>query len=130
LPVPRGGRDVVEAHDRPEPLAGVGVLMPGDRLLVAELGQRALHVVAQPEVHAGQVDLVQGKRRGRGGHGAHGGLLARGQRLASATLCQDTPGGRRAICGSWWTGRSARPTPSPPASCPPSSTSTTPPTYP
>ena len=75
VPVARGGRDVVEAGDRPEALAGVGMLMPGHRPLVPELGQRALHVVAQPEVEAGRVDLVQGQGRRRGGNGAHAGLL-------------------------------------------------------
>src|SRR5262249_38048066 len=58
LPVARGCCDVVESGDRPETLAGVGMLVPGYWPLMPELGQRALHVVAQPEVEAGRVDLV------------------------------------------------------------------------
>jgi len=51
------------------------MLVPGYWPLMPELGQRALHVVAQPEVEAGRVDLVQRKGRRRGGNGAHAGLL-------------------------------------------------------
>src|SRR5262249_3093801 len=72
LPVTRGRGDVVVAGERPEPAPGVGMLVPGHRQLVAELGERPVHVVAQPEIEAGRIDLVERQPRGRGGNEAHG----------------------------------------------------------
>src|SRR6266852_749612 len=115
LPVTGGGGDVVVAGDRPEALAGVRVLVPGDRPLVPELGQRAFHVVAQPEVETGRVDLVERQgARGRG-NGAHAGLLVAVDVEASVvyrigyTLSRHTE--RRTACEWSWTERSARATP-------------------
>src|SRR5262249_45271466 len=75
LLVAGGRRDVVEAGDGPEALAGVGVLVPGHRPFAPELRQRALDVVAKPEVEAGRVDLVQGQGCRWGRNGAHRGSL-------------------------------------------------------
>src|SRR5439155_1742596 len=46
LPVARGGGDVVEAGQGPEPAAGVGMLVPRDRPLAAESREGAVDVVS------------------------------------------------------------------------------------
>ena len=71
LPVAAGGGDVGVAGERPEPATRVGVLVPGDRALATQAGQRPVDVVPQPEVEAPRVDLVDGQRGGWRRHRGH-----------------------------------------------------------
>ena len=72
LPVAGGDGDILVAGQGPEALAGVGVLVPRYGALAAKLGEGPVEIVAQPEVEAGGVDLVQLEAGGRGLHVTHG----------------------------------------------------------